>query len=204
MDQATTEASARLTYLPPDRLIDKLGSIGRAIPGVTIRVLRDDGSEAPTGEAGELVASGPNIAAGYWNNPAETAERFTAAGFRTGDLGYADDDGFLFLAGRRYDMIKVGANRVGAREIEDALCDHPAVSEAAVVGTPHEILGEAPVAFVVLRQGQTAVVGDLAAHCGQRLPPYKLPIRYVLRDDLPRLPTGKLDKRQLRAIAAAG
>jgi amino acid adenylation domain-containing protein len=198
-----TEASARLAYLPPERLLDKLGSIGVAIPDVDIRVLRDDGTTAAPGEVGELVASGANIAAGYWNNPAETAERFTPAGFRTGDLGYADDEGFLFLAGRRYDMIKVGANRVGAREIEDALCDHPAVSEAAVVGAPHEILGEAPVAFVVLRAALDGADAALAAHCGQRLPPYKVPVRYVVRDDLPKLPTGKVDKRQLRGLAAA-
>jgi amino acid adenylation domain-containing protein len=195
-----TEAAARLAYLPPERLQEKLGSIGVAVPDVAIRVLRDDGTTAAPGEVGELVASGPNIAAGYWRNPVETAERFTPAGFRTGDLGYADDEGFLFLAGRRYDMIKVGANRVGAREIEDALCDHPAVSEAAVVAAPHEILGEAPIAFVVLREAVAGPEAVLAAHCGQRLPPYKLPVRYVLSDDLPRLPTGKVDKRRLRAL----
>jgi amino acid adenylation domain-containing protein len=193
-----TEASARLTYLPPDRLPEKLGSIGRAIPNVEIRILRDDGGRAAPGEVGELVARGANIALGYWNNPAESAERFTPAGYRTGDLGYADEDGYLYLVGRRHDMIKVGANRVGAKEIEDAICELESVSEAAVVGAPHDILGEAPVAFVVLRPDAAVDEAALHVHCGARLAPYKVPVRFVVRADLPKLPTGKIDKSQLR------
>jgi long-chain acyl-CoA synthetase len=196
-----TEASARLTYLPPDRLMDKLGSIGRAIPNVEIVVRREDGQPAAPGEVGELVARGANIALGYWNDEAGTAERFTAAGYHTGDLGYADDEGFLFLVGRRHDMIKVGANRVGAKEIEDVICDHAGVSEAAVVGAPHDILGEAPIAFVVCRDGADVDAGSLAAHCGARLAPYKTPLRYVFRADLPKLATGKIDKGTLRTLA---
>ena len=120
-----TEAAARLTFVPPADLGRKRGSIGRAIPDVDVRVLTDEGAVAAPGVVGELVARGANIASGYWNRPDETAERFGPEGYRTGDLGYVDDEGFLFLAGRRHDMIKVGANRVGAREIEDVLHQHP-------------------------------------------------------------------------------
>ena len=131
-----TEAAARLTYLEPDRLRDKLGSIGRPIPNVEIAVLREDGAAAAPGEVGELVARGSNIACGYWNKPDESRERFGPDGYRTGDLGYADDEGFLFLVGRKHDMIKIGAHRVGPREIEEVLLEHAAVHEAAVVGGP--------------------------------------------------------------------
>ena len=114
-----TEAAARLTYLTPDKLIDKIGSIGRPIPNVEIVVQTEDGRVAAPGEVGELVARGANISRGYWNNAEETQKRFGPLGYRTGDLGYVDTDGYLFLVGRRLDMIKVGAHRVGAAEIEE-------------------------------------------------------------------------------------
>ncbi len=169
-----------------------------------MRVLTDDGRVAAPGEVGELVARGPNIALGYWNRPAETAERFGPEGYRTGDLGYADDDGCLFIVGRRHDMIKVGANRVGAREIEDVLHEHPAVHEAAVVPATHDLLGEAPVAFVALRQPLTDVEIALRGHAAARLAPYKVPTRVVVLPELPKLPaTGKIDRMALRRQAAS-
>jgi acyl-CoA synthetase (AMP-forming)/AMP-acid ligase II len=146
-----TEAAARLTYLPPAALHRKLGSIGRPIPGVSIAVVDGQGQAVQPGTVGELIASGENISPGYWNNAEETARRFSSLGYHTGDLGYADEDGYLFLVGRKHDMIKVGANRVGAKEIEDILHEHPAVHEAAIVGAAHDLLGEAPVAFVAMR-----------------------------------------------------
>lgn len=200
-----TEAAARLTYLPPAELSQKRASIGRAIPGVEVRVLTDDGRIAAPGEVGELVARGPNIAPGYWNRPAETAERFGPEGYRTGDLGYADDDGCLFIVGRRHDMIKVGANRVGAREIEDVLHEHPAVHEAAVVPTCHDLLGEAPVAFVALRQPLPDAEMALRGHAAARLAAYKVPTRVVVLPALPKLAgTGKIDRMALRQQAASG
>jgi amino acid adenylation domain-containing protein len=198
-----TEAGARLSYLPPKDLPAKLGSIGRAIPNVDIVVLTEDGERAPTGEVGELVARGSNISVGYWNNPDETRRKFCSAGYRTGDLGYVDRDGYLYLAGRRHDMIKVGANRVGAKEIEDVLHDHPAIHEAAVVGAPHEILGEAPVAFVALRNQADAAPDILKAFCARRLPAYKIPVQFIFRSELPKIPAiGKIDKRALREAVA--
>lgn len=199
-----TEAAARLTYLPPTELASKRGSIGRAIPNVEVRVLAEDGRVAQPGEVGELVARGANIASGYWNRPDETAERFGAEGYRTGDLGYADDEGCLFIVGRRHDMIKVGANRVGAREIEDVLHEHPAVHEAAVVGAPHDLLGEAPVAVVSLKMTLVDPETELRAFCASRLTAYKVPVRVTVVAELPKLPaTGKIDRRSVQTQATA-
>ena len=197
-----TEASARLTYLPPGDLLRKVGSIGRPIPNVEIVVVNDADHTAKTGEIGELVARGSNISCGYWNNPEETAQRFSAIGYRTGDLGYADEEGYLHLVGRRHDMIKVGAHRVGLKEIEDVLHAHPAVFEAAVVGAAHDILGEAPVAFVALKAPVDDPQNQLRAFCAPRLEPHKVPLRIVQLDELPKLPgSGKLDRKALRALA---
>ena len=198
-----TEAAARLTYLPPADLRRKLGSIGRAIPNVEIRVLSEDGRVAAEREVGELVARGANISSGYWNRAAESAERFGPDGYHTGDLGYVDAEGFLFLVGRQHDMIKVGANRVGAREIEDVLHQHPAVLEAAVVAAPHGLLGEAPVAFVALREPFAHAADVLRAFCASHLTAYKVPVRVETLSELPKLPgSGKLDRASLRAQLA--
>ncbi len=198
-----TEAGARLAYLPPADLPRKLGSIGRAIPNVEILVVTESGERAGVGEIGELVARGSNMSCGYWNNAEETALRFGPLGYRTGDLGYADADGFLYLVGRKHDMIKVGAHRVGLKEIEDVLHAHPTVYEAAVVGAPHELLGEAPVAFVVLKAPMVDPQTVLRGFCAAQLPPHKVPLKMIVRTELPRLPgSGKLDRAPLRSLAA--
>ena len=199
-----TEASARLTYLPPSEIRRKPGSIGRPIPNVEIVIRTDDGAVAGIGETGELVARGANISSGYWNNPEETAAKFGPFGYRTGDLGYADEEGFLFLVGRKHDMIKVGAHRVGTKEIEDVLHEHVDVVEAAVVGAPHDILGEAPAAFVVLRDGARTGTMDIQAFCRQRLAAHKVPVRVAMLQELPRIAgVGKIDKRALAASVQA-
>jgi acyl-CoA synthetase (AMP-forming)/AMP-acid ligase II len=196
-----TEASARLAYLPPAELPRRLGSIGRAIPGVELRVVREDGDVASPGEIGEIVARGGNISAGYWNCADETRQRFGPDGFRTGDLGFADAEGFLYLVGRRHDMIKVGAHRVSAKEIEEALHEHAAVHEAAIVGAPDPLLGEVPVAHLVLREGRLATAADIVAFCRERLPEHKVPARVEFHTDLPKNGAGKLVKAALREAA---
>jgi acyl-CoA synthetase (AMP-forming)/AMP-acid ligase II len=197
-----TEASARLTYLEPAELERKLGSIGRAIPNVEMLVVSNEGHVVPPGEVGELVARGSNISRGYWNSPDETAERFGPLGYSTGDLGYADAEGFLYLVGRKHDMIKVGAHRVGAKEIEDILNEHPAISEAAVVAVPHDILGEAPLAFIATRQDTTPDVSDILAFCRTRLSPHKIPVDFVCLAASPKSGIGKPDKISLRRMAS--
>lgn len=199
-----TEAAARLAYLEPARLADKIGSIGRPIPNVEIVVVREDGGLAATGEVGELVARGSNIARGYWNDPEETAARFGPRGYRTGDLGYRDAEGFLYLVGRRHDMIKVGAHRVGAREIEEVLHEFPGVVEAAVVGASHDLLGEVPVAFIAVHDVRAFDREALQAFCRARLPQHKMPAHLFVRRELPKLGAlGKLDKPLLRTEAQA-
>jgi acyl-CoA synthetase (AMP-forming)/AMP-acid ligase II len=202
-----TEAAARLTYLDPVRLREKLGSIGTPIPNVEIVVVKSDGSIAGVGEVGELVARGANIASGYWNDAAETREKFGPLGYRTGDLGYADADGYLYLVGRVHDMLKVGAHRVGAKEIEDVLAEFPGLHEAAVVGAPDDLMGEVPVAFVSLTgelSADDATKEALLAFCRSRLPGHKVPARILFRRELPKLgAVGKIDKARLRDEARA-
>jgi long-chain acyl-CoA synthetase len=196
-----TEAGARLAYLPPAELGRKLGSIGRAIPNVELFIVDEQGRRLPPGEVGELVARGSNVSCGYWNDPEETQRRFGPLGYYTGDLGHMDEEGFLFLAGRRHDMIKVGANRVGAKEIEDVLQEHDAVIEAAVVAAPHDLLGEVPVAFIALRSELTDAERTLQIFCASRLATHKVPVRFVVCSELPKQSAGKIDKPRLRELA---
>lgn len=193
-----TEAGARLTYLPPEELPRKVGSIGRAIPNVEVRVLRDDGTEAADGETGELVARGSNIMSGYWGDAEETRQVLSPEGFHTGDLGRRDEEGYLYVVGRKREMIKCGAHRISPKEIEEALMEHSEVHEVAVIGVPDEIMGEAIRAFVVLRQGSGLRPEELIRFAAARLPEYKVPAGIVLRADLPKNPSGKIQKQSLR------
>jgi acyl-CoA synthetase (AMP-forming)/AMP-acid ligase II len=193
-----TEASARLSYVPPDELAESIGSIGRAIPGVELTVRRPDETECAVDEVGELTARGPNIMQGYWNDPEETARALGPHGYRTGDLARRDAAGRFWLVGRKKDMLKVGGHRVAAREIEDAILEHPAVSEAAVIGIPDELLGDRLEAFVVLRAGAAVDAAGLGGFLKDRLPAYKIPGRIVFRDDLPKSAAGKVMKDALR------
>jgi long-chain acyl-CoA synthetase len=197
----TTEAGPRLAYLDPAELPRRIGAIGRAVPNVELTVMRDDGTVAEPGTVGELVARGSNIAAGYWGKPEETARAFTASGYRTGDLASTDRDGFITLAGRRSEFLKIGAHRVGPWEIEHALAEHPAIREAAVVGVPHEFLGEAAVACIALTDGMHLDEATLVRWCRGRLPEYKVPVRVLTRPSLPHTPSGKIDRPALAAVA---
>lgn len=194
-----TEASARLSYLDPDDLPRKWGSIGKAIPGVELFVADEMGRPLGPGQEGEIVARGPNIMQGYWGQPEETSKVLRSGLYFTGDIGYMDDEGFIFIVGRSRDMIKVGGNRVSAKEIEEVLYEHPAVAEAAVIGVPDELLGEAPKAFLVLKPGAPRSSGeDIREFLAERIAAYKVPKAIEFCESLPKNEAGKILKTRLR------
>ncbi|GFO61691.1 AMP-dependent synthetase and ligase [Geomonas silvestris] len=188
-----TEAAARLSYVEPERLREKMESIGRPIPGVTIRVVDDQGREVARGESGELVASGANIMQGYWRDREATARALDHNGYHTGDLGYQDADGYLYVTGRKDDLLKVGGHRIDPQEIEDALMASGLLLEVAVLGVQDELLGKRLVALAVPLDPATTA-GTLLAGCLDRLPRHKLPgeVRFV--QALPKYPSSKVDR----------
>lgn len=194
-----TEATARLSTLLPDDLERKPGSIGRGIPGVTLQVLNEQGQPAPPGVIGEIVASGENIMRGYWRDDIATRRVLREDGLHTGDLGYRDEEGFIYLVGRVDDQIKCGAYRINPQEIEEVLVELPGVLEAAVVGVKDEIWGEIPVAFLATTDPTHQMLEQAREHCRLRLPRYKQPHLYRAVDKLPRTASGKIQRAALRS-----
>ena len=189
----------------PVRGTKKIGSIGMPLPDVTVRILdADDGrSEKAVGEVGEIVISAPQLMRGYWKKPAETNEmlRVDAHGQRalyTGDLGYMDDDGYIFIVDRKKDLIKTSGYQVWPREIEEVLSAHPAVCEVGVVGFPDKMRGEVVKAFIVLRPGANVGAAELKSFCRDKLAPYKVPSKYEFVTELPKTQIGKVLYRVLR------
>ncbi|MCU0575635.1 MAG: acyl--CoA ligase [Desulfobacterota bacterium] len=194
-----TEASARLTYLPPERLVrDKLGSIGIPIPGVEVTVRDDAGKELVTGEVGNICATGPNIMQGYWQDPEETARALKPWGLVTGDLGQKDEEGFIYLTGRKKDMLKIGGERVSPKEIEDAIIASGLVHETAVIGQPDELLSEVPAAYVVPIEAGTFDLESLKGYLAERLAGHKHPKFWHVLKAMPKKPSGKIDKEALK------
>jgi acyl-CoA synthetase (AMP-forming)/AMP-acid ligase II len=190
-----TEATSRLTYLPPERLEDKLGSIGLPIPSVQVQICDETGRELLAGQTGELVASGPNIALGYDEN--ETSERLRDGKLFTGDLGYVDGDGFLWLVSRQADFIKSFGFRISPREIEDVIAALPHVLEVAVTGIKDEEAGEALAAFVVPVPGQQVTAEAIKEHCLAHLPNHKVPQVVAIRSELPKNEAGKVQRSRI-------
>lgn len=186
-----TEATSRLTYVPPERLDDKLGSIGVPIPGVHIQICDEQGNELPQGQTGELVASGPNIALGY-DEEGELSHRLRAGKLFTGDLGYIDEDGYLWLVSRKADFIKSFGFRISPREVEDVIAALPEVLEVAVIGIKDEEAGEAVAAFIVPAPGRDIAPEAIRQHCMQYLPNHKVPQVIEIRESLPKNEAGKL------------
>ena len=178
----------------------KVLSIGKPVWGVQVEVVDDDGKPLPPGEehVGEIVIRGHNIMKGYYNKPEETAEAFKGGWFHTGDLAYRDDDGYLFIVDRKKDLVIRGGYNVYPREIEEVLFGHEAIAEAAVIGKPDDKLGEEVVAIVALKQGADVTQDDVIAYCKERLAAYKYPREVRIVDELPKGPTGKILKKELR------
>jgi long-chain acyl-CoA synthetase len=177
----------------------RLTSCGRTCPGVDVRVVDESGKEVPAGQTGELVARGANVMHGYWNNPTETQLAFRAGMFRTGDIGYQDADGYVYILDRLKDMIVTGGENVYSGEVEAVIYQHPAVCEAAVFGIPDPQWGELVMACVVLKPGLALSAEELIAHSRRCLAGYKLPRRIeFLTGELPKSGSGKILKRALR------
>jgi len=193
-----TEASARLSYLDPGDLPRKWGSIGRAIPDVRLAVVDDSGTELPPGETGEIAAKGPNIMKGYWNDPEETAKVLKNGWYYTGDLGKTDEEGFFYVVGRKKDMIKAGGERVSAKEVEDKILEIEQVEEAAVIGIPDELLGEAIKVFIVPRGETRLSEREFETEIRKRLPAYMHPKAVVIASGLPKNESGKILKSELK------
>jgi long-chain acyl-CoA synthetase len=179
------------------------GSVGRALPGIVVTTVDENGRSLPPGHEGELVIRGHCVMCGYHNRPEATAAVIREGALHTGDVGRVDPDGFIHITGRAKEMMIVGGENVFPLEIETALCDHPAISEAAVVGVPDDVRGEVPLAYVVLHEGATLSDHEIRSFCRQRLPGYKVPREIRVAQELPRGPTGKILKRALKPTVSA-
>jgi long-chain acyl-CoA synthetase len=192
---------------------NKLGSVGMPLPDVHVRIFdADEGTrEMPIGETGEICFSAPQLMIGFWNRPEETSGvlrdhmdgSVTRRWLHTGDLGYLDKDGYLFIVDRKKDLIKTSGYQVWPREIEETLASHPAVAEVGVAGVPDASKGEAVRAWVVLRSGHSVTEADLRSYCRDKLAPYKVPSRIEFRTELPKTMVGKVLRRALRESVKA-
>ncbi|MRH89693.1 long-chain-fatty-acid--CoA ligase [Nocardia sp. SYP-A9097] len=193
-----TELAPLATVLTPEDQLTKPGSAGRPALNVETRVVDDDDEPVGVGVVGEIVHRSPHAMLGYWNDPAKTAEAFRGGWFHSGDLGIMDADGYLSVVDRKKDMIKTGGENVASREVEEVLYQHPDISEAAVVGIPHPHWIEAVIAIVVARDGTAPTAESVQAHCKAQLAGFKVPKFVTFVAALPKNPSGKILKRELR------
>ncbi len=195
-----TEMAPMATVLQPEDQLAHAGSAGRASLNTETAVVDDQDRPVPPGTIGEIVHRSPHAMSGYLNDPERTAAAFTGGWFHSGDLGYLDEDGYLYVVDRKKDMIKTGGENVASREVEETLYTHPDIAEVAVFGVPHPKWIEAVVAAVVPRTGAVLDTEDVIAHCRKHLAGYKTPKYVVVVEELPKNPSGKLLKRQLREV----
>jgi O-succinylbenzoic acid--CoA ligase len=194
-----TEAASQVATMLPEEARRKLGSVGKPLSGVTVRIVGEDGRELPAGEIGEIVVSGENVMRGYLGHDDLNPPKV----FRTGDLGFLDDDGDLWLVQRRSDLIISGGENIYPAEVENALRLHPAVADACVVGLPSAEWGQTPAAAVVLKAGMSAAPDELEAHCKRHLAAYKRPRRIIFVDCLPQTASGKFIRQEVAALFSA-
>jgi fatty-acyl-CoA synthase len=194
-----TETVSGDTFLDRDSMLTKRGSVGRPCLYLELEIWDEAGNVVPVAEPGEIVMRGPKVFKGYWRDPEATATAFAGGWFHTGDIGVRDEDGYIFIVDRLKDMISSGGENIAGSEVERVLYEHDAVLEAAVVGRPDDRWGEVPVAYVVVRPGMTVTADVLIEHCRTQLAKFKVPKDVTFIDALPRNPSGKVLKRELRA-----
>lgn len=199
-----TECTAPCASVPPEREapVDPVsGTLSVGVPGpdTVVRIIDENGAEVPIGEQGEIAVRGPQVVSGYWRLPEATAAAFPDGELRTGDIGFMDRAGWLYVVDRKKDMINASGFKVWPREVEDVLYTHPAVREAAVVGVPDTYRGETVRAYVSLRPGASVEPGELGAYCKERLAAYKYPREVEILTELPKTASGKILRRELRS-----
>jgi len=212
-----TETASTITTLSPEdhvitgteeekeKKLKRLTSIGRPMSDVEMKIIDEEGNELPVGEIGEIVARGPRVMSGYWKEEDKTAKTIDKEGWvHTGDMGYVDEEGYFFLAGRNTDMIIRGGENISPEEVEGVLHQHPKIEEAAVIGVPDDDWGEVPICVVVLKEGEEATDDEIMEHCRQALASYKRPRSVIFTKELPRNPMGKVLKRVLRELHGGG
>jgi fatty-acyl-CoA synthase len=186
------------------REIEKIGSVGRALAHVEVSIRAANGATLAPGEAGEICLRGPKITSGYWRDAQKTKASFFGEWFRTGDIGHLDGEGFLYLTDRKKDMIISGGENIASSEVERVVYDLPQIQDAAVIAVADARWGEHPVAVVVLKPDRALSLEALQAHCRRKLAGFKVPKDLIVLAELPRNPSGKILKRQLREALGGG
>ena len=207
-----TETASTITTLGPEdhriegteeekkkKLKRLTSSIGKPLPDVEVRIVDEEGKSLPPFQVGEILARGPRIMTGYWQDEQKTSQVMTKDGWlRTNDMGWMDEEGYIYLAGRGDDMIIRGGENISPEEVEDVLRSHPKVEEAAVIGVPDPEWGQQPRAIVVVKKGEVATSEEIIEHCRSRLAGFKRPRSVIFIDSLPRNPMGKVLRKNLR------
>lgn len=199
-----TETVSGDTFLAKDQMLHKIGSVGKPVPHLHVRVVDEDDRDVPPNDLGEICLKGPKVFKGYWKNPEATAQALKGGWFHTGDIGTLDEDGFLYILDRKKDMIVSGGENIASPEVERVLYELPQILEAAVIGIPHPKWLEVPMAFIVLKPGESIHKEDIIVHCTKKLAKFKVPKTIKFIDQLPRNPSGKVLKRQLREMRKEG
>ena len=189
-----TEASARLTYVPPEKINEKIDSIGIPIPGVEMKIVNEQGELLEQGQVGELVASGPNIMLRYLKDNEGTKKVLDHLGYHTGDLGYKDQEGYFFVTGRKDNQLKIGGHRINLEEIEDNIIESGMAIECVVCAIPDQLLGFKLRALVVPADEEIDISKQILVYCNQKMPKYKVPEVIKLTDTIPKKSNGKIDR----------